>query len=639
MKKFISYSFFIFLIVATVFSQAHRDAYREGMTSIKFKKYDEAINKFKEAVRLSPDYKDAWYYLGKTYDYLNQNENAIDAFRNVERIDSDYDFNIYYDIAKAYIELENLRAARIYVKRYLDKAPKNSKSTKIIHLGMNRLRYIDISAELREEPNNTTEPVPIEALNSVSGDYMPQVNPTGTRLYFTSVRKGGFDNTEGKTDPNDYGEDIYYSKLSGEQWSAPELLPNPINSMTNDFGSAFTGDGQTMVFVRCDANDGVGSCDLYITQLTGDQWSKPVNLGNVVNTDDWESQPTINSDGNKIIFTSTRPGGYGGSDLYMTEKNHLGLWGIAQNMGSTVNTPFSENSPFLAADGKTLYYSSSGHPGMGGADIFYTLYEEGRWATPKNLGSPINSKGNDTNFSISASGNAYFASSRLDPKNFDIFKVELPDELKPKPTVIVQGIVSNSEDQQPLSALVLIEDLNSGELIATNKSNELTGEYLVVLPAGRDYSVSANAEGFFFYSQSFELPKDTAYMEITNDIPLEPIKKGTKVVLNNIFFEIGKAELKPISYVELNKAVDLMQKNTGMKIEVGGHTDSQGADANNLSLSQKRAQSVVEYMVLAGIARERLIAKGYGETVPIADNNTSEGRAANRRTEFVIVEF
>ena len=325
--------------------------------------------------------------------------------------------------------------------------------------------------------------------------------------------------------------------------------------------------------------------------------------------------------------------------MYMIEKNHLGLWGIAQNLGSTVNTPFSENSPFLAADGKTLYYSSSGHPGMGGADIFYTVYEEGRWSTPKNLGRPINSEGNDTNFSISASGNAYYASSRLDPDNFDIFKVELPDELKPKPTIIVQGIVSNSETEDPLGALLLIEDLNSGELIASNKSNELSGEYLVVLPSGRDYSVSVSAEGFFFYSQSFELPKDTAYAEITNDIVLEPIKKGTKVVLNNIFFETGKAELKPISYVELSKAVELMNNNPGMKIEVGGHTDSQGADATNLSLSQRRAQAVVDYMVLAGVEAGRLIAKGYGESQPIEDNSTKEGRAANRRTEFVIVEF
>ena len=635
----ISYLFTFILISFSVFSQNYRDSYNQALQAIKTEKYDLAIKKFQESIKLKPDFPDAWFYLGKTYDHLDNLEATIESYRNLEKIKPDYNVSIYYDIAKSYIALDNLRGARIYIKRYLEKLPKTPKTVKQIHLAMNRLNYIDISAELRAEPANTSEPTPIRALNSISGDYMPQVNPTGTRLYFTSVRQGGFDFKDENSAALDYGEDLYYSNLTNDQWSTPELLPQPINSQANDFGSSFTGDGQTMVYVRCDEKGALGSCDLYITQLNGSTWSQPQNMGNVVNTKNWESQPTINPDGNRIIFTSRRPGGYGGSDLYMIEKNQLGLWGVPQNLGSIVNTPLSENSPFLAADGKTLYFSSNGHPGMGGADIFYTVFENGKWATPKNLGQPINSKGDDTNFSISASGDGYLASSRLDENNFDIFKAILPDELKPKPTVIVQGVVSNSESGQPLSALVLIEDLNSGELIATNKSNAESGEYLVVLPAGRDYSVSANSEGFFFYSQSFELPSDAKYAEIKNDIALEPIKKGTKVVLNNIFFEIGKAELKPISYVELNKAVTLMKNNKTMVIEVGGHTDSQGADAANLSLSQKRAQSVVEYMVLAGIERERLIAKGYGETVPIADNNTKEGRAENRRTEFVITEF
>ncbi|MEM6643167.1 MAG: OmpA family protein [Bacteroidota bacterium] len=627
------------LLILSVFSQAHRQAYADGRKAIQLKKFEAAINHFKEAVRLSPQYKDAWYYLAKTYDHLDQHELAINSYRELEKFAPDYNTAFYYDIAKAYIATDNLRAARIYIKRYLSKLPKDAKSSSAIHLGMNRLRYIDISNELRAAESNTSEPTPIEALNSISGDYMPQVNPTGSKMYFTSVRKGGIDFQDANSAPNDWGEDIYVASLKNEQWSSPELLPSPINTKANDFGSAFAGDGQTMVFVRCDAPDGLGSCDLYITELDGDSWSTPVNMGNVVNTKDWESQPTINTDGNKIIFTSRRPGGYGGADLYMIEKNHLGLWGVAQNLGSTVNTPFSENSPFLAADGKTLYYSSSGHPGMGGADIFYTRFDQGKWITPKNVGKPINSEGNDTNFSISAAGNAYYASSRRDPENFDIYKVVLPDALKPKPTIIVQGTVTNASSGEALGALLLIEDLNSGELIASNRSNNLSGEYLVVLPTGRDYSVSVSADGFFFYSQRFELPQDTVYAELTKDISLEPIKKGTKVVLNNIFFETGKAELKPISYVELSKAVSLLQNNGSMKIEVGGHTDNVGAESTNLSLSQRRAQAVVDYLALAGIDSSRLLAKGYGETQPISDNATKQGRARNRRTEFTIVAF
>ncbi|MFK7953539.1 MAG: OmpA family protein [Ekhidna sp.] len=635
-----SYFFVLFCSITLSLAQtASKDHYRDAMKALNVESYGTAIEKFQEAIKLDTKFQDAWFYLGKTYAHENMYKEAIFAFRSLEQINPKYDPSIYYEVVRAAISTNQLKMAEAYSQRYMDRSAKGPKGFRAIHLGENRKEYASTSQTIREQSNTTSDPVLVDALNSVSGDYMPNVNPTGNRLYFTSVRKGGFDYKDSNSAENDFGEDIYYAQLIDDRWSTPELLPRPINSEANDFGSAFTGDGQTMVYVRCDENKGVGSCDLYITQLVGTEWSEPQNMGNVVNSSDWESQPTINADGNRIIFTSTRDGGYGGSDLYMTEKNHLGLWGIPQNLGSTINTPLSDNSPFLAADGKTLYYSTIGHPGMGGADIFYAIFEEGKWSKPINLGKPINSSGDDTNFSISASGLAYFASSRLDESNFDLFQVELPDFLKPKPTIVVQGIVSNAVNSEPLGALVLIEDINSGELIATNKSNEASGEYLVVLPAGRDYSVSASSQGFFFYSQSFNLPKDTAYVEITNDIALEPIEKGTKVVINNVFFEVAKAELKPISYVELSKAVDLMKKNGSMVIEVGGHTDNLGGDAANMNLSAKRAQSVVDYMVLAGIDASRLVAKGYGETVPIADNSTKEGRAKNRRTEFVIIEF
>jgi outer membrane protein OmpA-like peptidoglycan-associated protein/Tol biopolymer transport system component len=506
------------------------------------------------------------------------------------------------------------------------------------HKAKNRLVYATESVAIRNQENTMDDPILLTNINSISNDYTPQVNPTGTKLYFTSVRKGGFDKMK-ETTPNDFGEDVYYSELTNEQWSQPQLLPEPINSMGDDFGSAFTGDGQTMVYVKCDDPDGIGNCDLYITQLVGTEWTVPSNMGNVVNSEEWESQPTISSDGERIIFTSARAGGYGGSDLYMTEKNHLGDWGIPQNLGSTVNTPLNDNSPNLAADGKTLYYATNGHPGLGGTDIFYCIFDNGKWSKPINLGAPLNSRGDDTNFSISATGTGYFASSRLDENNYDIFQIELPEHLRPKPTVVIEGIISDAKSSDPLGAWVLIEDINTGELITLSKSNETSGEYLVVLPVGRDYSVSVNSDGFFFYSQNFELPKDTSYQEIAMDIALEPIEKGTKVVLNNIFFESGRAELKPISYIELNKAFDLLENNGTMIVEIGGHTDNVGSESLNLKLSEQRAKAVMDYLVLAGIDPIRIQSKGYGESVPIADNTTAEGKAANRRTEFTILEF
>jgi len=628
-----------FLSLPDLNAQSYDAAFKAGVKSFNKRDYSGAITKFKEALKYNNRSEIAWYYTGMAFKSLERFEAAALSFQKIEGINPDYNPWFYLEAGNAYIKVNKFPQAQRIIEKFLVKYPKESKNTLNEHVGKNRLNYAIKSPELRAQPNTMSEPVPVANLNSISNDYTPQVNPLGTRLYFTSVRRGGFDFMADSSKVNDFGEDVYVSNLIDDKWSTPGVLPAPINSSKADFGSAFTSDGQTMVYVRCSDKESVGSCDLYITNLDGTVWSEPVNMGNVVNSEEWESQPTINSDGTRIIFSSTRAGGYGGSDLYMVEKNHLGDWGIPQNLGSIVNTPLNETSPYIASDNKTLYYASDGHPGFGGSDVFYTLFDNGKWSIPINLGAPLNSPGEDKDFSISAHGMGYFASSRLDENNYDIFQIELPEYLRPKPSVVVQGIVSNSETSAPLDALVLVEDLETGELIAINKSNSTTGDYLVVLPVGRNYSVSATRDGYFFYSQSFELPKDTTYQEIKKDILLEPIKKGTKVVLNNIFFETGKAELKPISYVELNKAVKLLEDNATMVVEIGGHTDSRGSDAANLSLSQARAKSVQSYLELAGIESSRLRSKGYGETVPIADNETAEGRTANRRTEFVIVEF
>ena len=629
----------LFMLSVSLFSQSSIVAFRNAKKAYDQGNLSEAISGFKTAVEGNPNYTDAWNFLGLSYVKTGQYQEAVDAFQKLESLDFNYFPWYHFEAANAYIHLGQFDQARSSLQKFQSQFPDGAKYTIYSHMAKNRLEYINQSPIIRNQPNTMENPVPVTAVNSISGDYTPQVNPTGTRLYFTSVRKGGFDNQKDTTNMNNWGEDIYYSNLENDVWSAPTLLPEPLNSEGDDFGSSFTGDGQLMVYVKCGDEEGVGNCDLYMTQLVGTRWTQPQNMGNVVNSNMWDSQPTISSDGNRIYFSSTRQGGYGGMDIYMIQKNHLGDWGTPQNLGSTVNTPLNENGPYLAPDGKTLYFASTGHPGFGGTDIFFSTFEDGKWSKPVNLGAPLNSEGDDTQFTISAAGKAYFASSRLDPNNYDIFEVELPEYLRPKPTVVIQGIVSNAKTTDPVGAVVLIEDINSGELLAVNKSNTVTGEYLVVLPAGRNYSVSTTSEGFFFYSESFEIPKDTSYQEITMDINLEPIEKGTKVVLNNIFFESGRAELKPISYVELNKAVDLLEDNPTMVIEIGGHTDNVGSDELNLKLSQSRAEAVRDYMVLAGIDEMRIRSKGYGESVPIEDNSTEEGRAANRRTEFEIVEF
>lgn len=602
--------------------------------------YDEAIEKLEKALEKDPNHADALCYMGYSYYDKKEYDKVVEYYNRLEKADPKYWAWYLYLRGVSNIELSNWAEAEYDFDLFLKNYSKAPDREIYHHKAAIKKYYAQESPVLRKRAKNMSEPVNLGSqVNTISDDMMPQINPTGTRLYFTSSRKGGMDNID-DDEENDWGEDLYYMEKEAQGWGSPTLLPEPINSYDNDGTSTFSADGQQMIYAKCGDENGIGSCDLYLCELQGDKWSKPKNMGNVVNNEEWDSQPSLSADGLTLAFVSNRVGSYDESmDIYISRKNKFGQWSVPQNLGPTINTPFGEKSPYLAPDGKTMYFASEGHPGFGGYDLFVTVFENGRWSEPLNLGSPLNSNGNDTYFTISASGEqAYFASNRMGEGKLDLYALDIPEALRPKPSVVVKGVVTDFKTKENIDAWVLVEDLNSGELMATAKSNSKSGEYLVVLPAGRNYSVSANKEGFFFYSNKFEVPKTAKYSEIRKDISLKPIEKGARVVLNNIFFETGKATLSQESYIELSKAVDLLNQNKTMVVEIGGHTDNVGSDENNLKLSHDRAKSVRDYLVKAGIQPMRLEAKGYGETQPVATNDTEEGRKANRRTEFVILE-
>lgn len=599
-------------------------------------KYADAIPLLEDLTRAGNASAELLYYLASSYAYTADYEKATAAYNNLFSTAPDYSSYAYYECGYAYTGLRQFDKAAYYYTQFLDKNPGTPNYQIYIHRAKYRLEFARNLATLNQEltmPVPTRMPAPI---NTSSSEYLPMLDPTGRKLYFTSTRSGGVSQEEAME--GEFDEDLYYIEKIDGVWGEPVLMPEPINTSRNDGAASFSADGQTMVYGACNREDGVGSCDLYIAYLNGNAWSTPVNMGNVVNSKSWDAQSTISSDGNKIIFASERPGGYGDTDLYMVEKNIFGDWGIPVNLGPMVNTPFGEYTPFLSQDGKTLYFSSYGHSGYGGSDIFKSVFEDGKWSRPVNLGKPINTAGDDRFFTIGGPGEfGYFASDR--DGNLDLYEIEIPEHMRPEPTVVVSGTVTDAKSREPIGAYVLVEDISTGELIAVNKSNSATGHYLVVLPAGRKYSVSANKESFFFYSNRFDIPMEARYNEVKMDIELKPIEKGAKVVLNNIFFETGKSTLSPESRLELEKAVALLRQNPSMIIEVGGHTDNVGDDATNMKLSHDRARSVREYLVAGGIPPGRLQAKGYGELNPIASNDTDDGRKANRRTEFVILEF
>ena len=613
-------------------------SFSQGKNLYDQNKYGEAIPFFEQAVIADTKNEDAIYHLGICYRYSSKPEKAVTQFKQLEAINPNYWAWFYYEAALAYTELKQFdKVAEMYTK-FLDKFPREASRTLLRHQAQYNLNYAKKQRDLAGAKVMTKVPVKLSgSINSNFPDYMPALDPTGTKLYFTSRRLGGIRAEEATAKEGD--EDVYFIEKKSGRWSDPQLLPEPINSGNNEGAACFSADGQLMVYTACGREGGIGDCDLFISTLEGNNWSTPVNMGNVVNNEKWDSQPTISSDGNRIIFTSARSGGYGAEDLYMIERNIFGEWGPAMNLGGMVNTPFSDASPFLSQDGKTLYFATNGHPGYGGYDVFKSVFENGKWSPPVNLGKPLNTVGDDEYFTIGGSGEiGYFASNR-DGGQLDLFEMEIPEDMRPRPTIVVEGIVTNLKTKAPVGGYVMVEDLNTAELIAVSKSNSATGKYLVVLPAGKTYSVSANKEGFIFHSERFDIPVSSKFQTIIKDIELNPIEKGAKVILNNIFFETGKATLSPQSRVELEKAIDLMKGNPSMKIEVGGHTDNVGDDAFNMKLSYDRAKSVIEYLVNGGIPVNGLQAKGYGEMNPIATNDTEEGRKSNRRTEFVILEF
>jgi outer membrane protein OmpA-like peptidoglycan-associated protein/tetratricopeptide (TPR) repeat protein len=612
--------------------------YDQGKSLYDKKSYTEAIPYFEACLNSDPANQDALYLVGLCYRYTNLNEKAITAFNSLAAINPEYWAWFYYEAGIAYDQLKQYENSVNMYEAFIWRFPGKPQNAIYFHQAKYKILYAKEQKALQALPKVMKDPVRLsDAVNTTYDDYMPALDPTGRKLYFTSQRVGGTDDE--KADAKEGDEDIYFIELKDNAWSTPKLLPEPLNSGSNEGAACFSADGQVMVYTACGRDDGMGSCDLYISTLEGEKWTKPLNIGNIVNKDAWDSQPTMSYDGSKIIFASSRNDGYGDEDLYMIEKNIFGEWGPAMNLGGIVNTPFSDSSPFLSQDGKTLYFGSIGHPGYGGIDLFKTTLENGKWSIPVNLGKPLNTEGDDRYFTIGGSGEKGYFASNKQTGNLDLYEIEIPEDMRPQPTVVVSGTVTNAKSGSLVGAYVMVEDLNSGELIAVNKSNSVTGKYLVVLPAGKNYSVSANKEGFFFHSESFDVPVSAKFQEISKDIALKPIEKGAKVVLNNIFFETGKATLSPQSHVELEKASTLLKTNPSMIIEVGGHTDNVGDDESNMRLSHERAKSVREYLVKAGVDTNRIQAKGYGELNPIASNDNDEGRKANRRTEFIILEF
>ncbi len=473
-------------------------------------------------------------------------------------------------------------------------------------------------------------------INSPYPDYSPVVTADESQIFFTSRREGDKDET------GQFFEQIYMANIKDGPWQKAVNIGLPINQPR--MHSATVGlspDGQTIYIYR-DENGG----DIFTTHLNGTQWSVPEKLDENVDSKYWEPSASVSADGQTLYFTSNRPGGFGGRDLYMSRLLPNGQWGKAMNLGANINTEFEEDAPFISANDSTLYFSSTGHNTMGGFDVFYSRRDSnGHWGAPVNMGYPVNSPGDDIFFFPTADGKgAYYSSFKDDGQGEkDIYRITFPEK-KAEAITVYRGIIKSAVDSTvPQNIAITVTDNETGEIIGTYVPNSATGKYLIILPSGKNYNITYSAEDYLFQSENIDVRFNTAYSIIDKAVDLNPLRVGVKIILKNIFFASGSSQLSPESKAELAHLLDIMTKYKGINVEIAGFTDSQGSEDLNMKLSYQRAKSVVERLIKDGVDSSRLVAKGYGPQMPVAKNKNADGSwnpagmKLNRRIEFKIL--
>ena len=602
---------------------------------LKANDFDKALKYLYQAQSKDPNFSDIYIMKGDIFNFRLQSDSAMHNYQRAIELIGDPDPMLYYIAGNEGAKCGSYEYALNNLQLFLQKGLQYSD----VHPDAQR-----IIANCRFAIDAMQHPMNYELVNlgpNVNSDwdeFLAAITADDEQIVFT-VKHPRDHETVCAFCLNE--EDLYSStKSSDGVWSARKMLGPPIKTGYNEGAQCISPDGKYLLYTMCDADFGMGSCDLYWAKRIGDRWSRPRNFGAPVNTGAWESQPSMASDGMTIYFASSRSGGYGGMDIWKTTMTAEGEFSIPENLGPNINTPGDDAAPFIHSDGRTLYFASNGRVGMGGYDLYYaTLQPDGSWSEPKNMGYPINSPSDEINIFISAMGSMAYVASDKDGGfgGLDLYSFELDDQLRPNPVTYIKGRVYDAFTSQPLAAHIELIDLNTKQLLTSTTSDAQSGSYLACVHTGGNILLNVSHPDYPFYSENFQVEK--TYTELSpflKDISLQPTDVGTVVTLKNVFFDFDKTELKPESYVELDKLADYLRTNT-IRIEIGGHTDDQGSDEYNDRLSENRAKSVYDYLVSKGIPATRLQYKGYGKRVPIADNTTDEGRATNRRTEFKII--
>jgi outer membrane protein OmpA-like peptidoglycan-associated protein/tetratricopeptide (TPR) repeat protein len=652
---------------------------------VPFADFNSAIPPYEAAYKFNPNNADLNFKLGVCYLNTNLRTKSLDYFDKAYKLNPAISADLKYYLGQSNQLNSNWEDALKFYKQFKSENASNKNVTPEFLTNVDK-KIIECESGKQLQKKENQVRVFIDNLgqniNTEYPEYSMIMNADGSEIYFTSRRSttlgGGKDEFDGK-----YFEDIFSAKKEGKGWSVAKNLGDPINTKGHDATVSLSPDGQKMLVYIDDKGDG----NIYESSRTGDTWSKPKKMDKIICSPYHESSAWFSNDGKKLFFISNRPkdgsnkGPAGDRDIYMVTWNETDLkWGNLVRLPETVNSNYDEDGIFVHPDGKTLYFSSKGHNSIGGYDIFSTVMDgKGNYSKPKNIGIPVNTPDDDIFFTITASGRyGYMTSFRKDGYGEkDLYKITFLGEAKEpllnteeqllaglnmvkqektiEPIVkndrgelaLLKGTIFDDKTKLPLYAKIELYDNSTGEKLAEFESDKVNGRYMLSLPAGKNYGIAVKADGYLFHSENFDIPKGADYVEYKKDVYMKKIEVGESIVLKNIFFDLSKYSLRPESKAELERLIKLMNDNPNLKIELSGHTDSRGSVQMNKELSLNRAKAVVDYLVNAGISKDRLQFAGYASERPIntdaqinALKTTKEKEAAhqeNRRTEFKII--
>jgi outer membrane protein OmpA-like peptidoglycan-associated protein len=608
-------------------------------------------------------------------------------FMRIYRQMPEYRFDLEYWIGLGYqFGLEFDKALNYYTK-YRDKVQKRAS-----YQGKDKMPLKEVERRIYEcqngkefvaSPKNYSIINIGREINSEFEDYAPVFNEDETEVIFTTRRRDGNMN-ENVFEDNKPWEDIFYAKKNGNAWVRAQNLGTPVTTPTHESSLYLAPDGNTL-YIYLDEGKG----DIFFSEQKNGKWSEPEPLPGIINSSYTENSVSITQDGNTMYFSSERPGGLGGLDLYVCTKDAKGAWSKVKNLGPGINTEYDDEGAFISADGKTLHFSSRGRKGMGGHDIFKSVLqdaEKGVWSEPENVGYPINTPDDDIYFVESKDGKrGYYSSVRDDGMGYsDIYRIEITPEKKPEPVktepepvkeepkkeepkpepakeepkkeepkkeepkpepkkeiipLKYQLKIVDAASKSPLDAKVKLQGLKDNVVVGVAPAGAGIFEFSITSTTPKDYTLSVEREGYIFQNIKVNIAAaGTQAKTMSRTIEMRKIAIGVSSILRNIYFDFGMATFKEVSYNELNKLENMMKQNAGMQVEISGHTDNVGGTAANKRLSQLRANAVKNFLTSKGIDARRITAVGFGEEKPLATNDDeTEGREINRRVEFKVI--